>query len=268
MLGAIIGDIAGSQYEFNNHKSKEFDMFSDKTRYTDDSVMTLAVANTILIADESNENKYDSLKNNIALVLRTYGRDNIRAGYGGKFKKWILTDNMGPYNSWGNGAAMRISPVGWAGKDLDDVKTMSKIVTEVTHNHPEGIKAAEAVSTTIFLARNGATMEQLKRWVGTYYTIDFTLDEIRPTYKFEVSCMKSVPQAFESFFESNSFEDTIRNAVSIGGDSDTIACIAGGIAEAYYGVPDWMKEKALSYFNKNYQDFINYFEDRYTKSVI
>lgn len=266
MTGAIIGDIAGSRFEFRNHKSKDFELFTRDDRFTDDTVMTLAVADALESTDNFDDE--DKLREEVVRTMVRYGRHNMNAGYGGSFKRWLKSNDHIPYNSFGNGAAMRISPVGWVGKDLDEVKKLSRIVTEVSHNHPEGIKAAEAVSTTIFLANNNASMDQLKRYVNTYYDIDFTLDEIRPRYKFDVSCQGSVPQAFEAFFESNSYEDAIRNAISIGGDSDTIAAITGGIAEAYYGVPETLREHLSDYLDDYKLNVINRFEKKFGDKVI
>ena len=183
--------------------------------------------------------------------MQAFGRQFPHAGYGGSFRRWLRDDDPQPYNSWGNGAAMRVSACGWAGQTLDEVKAMSRAVTEVTHNHPEGIKGAEATAVATFLARTGKPMEEIREViVRDYYPLDFTIDEIRPSYKFDVSCQGSVPQALEAFFESTSFEDAIRNAVSIGGDSDTIGAICGAVAGAYYGVPEEIRLKAETFLDK------------------
>lgn len=183
--------------------------------------------------------------------MQELGRPYPDCGYGGSFYHWIYSDNPKPYNSYGNGAAMRISPVGCAAKDIEQAKRLSKAVTEVSHNHPEGIKGAESVAVAIVLARQGKSIDEIKEYVNEhYYKIDFKLDEIRETYKFNETCQDTVPQAFQAFFESTSFEDAIRNAISIGGDSDTLAAIAGSVAEAYYSVPEWMKEKVFWYFDE------------------
>lgn len=247
MLGAIIGDIVGSRFEFdeNNIKSKEFDFFRVDCRPTDDSIMTVAVADAIMKWKEAGGD------------LRAIATDSMRSfaevmpcdGYGARFAEWLFGDNPEPYNSWGNGSAMRVSACGWLGDSLEEVKSLSLQVTDISHNHPEGIKGAEAVAVSVYLARQGMGMPELKAYVvKNYYPIDFTLDEIRPSYRMEESCQKSVPQALEAFFESTSFEDAIRNAVSIGGDSDTIAAIAGSVAEAYWGVPEELARKAMTYF--------------------
>ena len=181
-------------------------------------------------------------------AMQDFGRRYPRAGYGGHFAQWISEDDPRPYNSWGNGAAMRVSACGWAGRTLDEVKAMSRAVTEVTHNHPEGVKGAEATAACVFLARQGKSKDEIKAYVSEhYYPLDFTLDEIRPSYDFDVSCQGSVPQALEAFFESTSFEDAIRNAISIGGDSDTIGAIGGAVAEAFYGVPNEIRTKAMTF---------------------
>ena len=243
MLGAIIGDIAGSRFEWNNHKSKDFDLLTYRCRPTDDSVMSLAVAKAIL---QSKENGTDLARETVS-CMQELGRKYPNAGYGGMFSSWISAKNHQPYNSFGNGAAMRISPCGFAASTLDEAIWMARAVTGVTHNHPEGMKAAEAVSAAIFLARNGKSLLEILDYIESrYYKIDFTLDSIRASYSFDVTCQGSVPQAFAAFFESTGFEDAIRNAISIGGDSDTIAAITGGMAEAYYGIPDALRKHALT----------------------
>ena len=238
MIGAIAGDIIGSLYEWNNIKSKEFDLFNPHSFFTDDTVMTIAVG----LALTECKGKYDKLSERVIEYMKMLGQKHPHAGYGGHFGMWLISADPQPYNSYGNGAAMRISPVAYFADTIDDVKKLSYAVTSVSHNHPEGIKGAEATAVAIFLALQGKTKEEIKDYiVKNYYPLEFTLDEIRPTYTFDVSCQGSVPQALEAFFESNDFEDAIRNAISIGGDSDTIAAITGGIAEAYYGVSDEIK---------------------------
>lgn len=260
MLGAIIGDIAGSRFEWNNHKSKDFDLLTYRCRPTDDSVMSLAVAKAIL---QSKENGTDLARETVS-CMQELGRKYPDAGYGGMFSSWISAKNPQPYNSFGNGAAMRISPCGFAASTLDEAIWMARAVTGVTHNHPEGMKAAEAVSAAIFLARNGKSLLEILDYIESrYYKIDFTLDSIRASYSFDVTCQGSVPQAFAAFFESTGFEDAIRNAISIGGDSDTIAAIAGGMAEAYYGIPDALRKHALTYLDQLQLDVLNAFEYKY-----
>ena len=236
MIGAIAGDIIGSVYEWDNIKTKQFDLFSPDCFFTDDSVLTIALADAIL-----NQQDYVS-------VMKSYYRRYPDAGYGGMFHRWAQSEDSQPYNSWGNGAAMRISPVGFAFDSLDEVLDKARQYTEITHNHPEGIKGAQAVAAAIFLARTGRTKAEIKESVTAMFGYDLskTLDEIRPIYQFNESCQQTVPEAMTAFLESTDFEDAIRNAISLGGDSDTLACIAGGIAEAFYGgVPDWITRRAI-----------------------
>jgi len=224
MLGAIAGDIIGSVFERNNIKSTDFPLFSEGSRFTDDTVLTVAVAHAIL----------DNL--DYAETLKSYGRKYPNAGYGGSFRSWIFSSSTEPYNSWGNGSAMRVGPVGFAFETVDKVLAEAQRSAEVTHNHPEGIKGAQAVALAIFLARQGAGKAEIKQEVTNRfeYNLNRNLDEIRPAYQFDISCQGSVPEAIIAFLESENVEDAIRKAVSIGGDSDTIACIAGSIAYAYY----------------------------------
>ena len=262
MTGAIISDIVGSRFEFDNHKSKNFTLFTPECFFTDDTVMTLAVANAL--------NKYETVtdlerfKQTLIKSMHEVGIHYPDSGYGGRFYGWIMNKRTEPYNSFGNGSAMRVSPVSWYAKSLEEAEALAKATAEVTHNHPEGIKGAVSVAGAIYLARTGHSMAEIKEYVSKFYKIDFTLDEIRPTYGFYETCQDSVPQAFEAFFESESFEDAIRNAISIGGDSDTIAAITGSIAEAYYGISDKLKETAVSYLDerllKIYNDFNNKME--------
>ena len=237
MIGAIVGDIVGSKYEWVYFKSKDFELLDpEKCSFTDDSVMTIAVA--AALADWK-------LKSG-----DLFGRRFPYAGYGGRFDEWLNAENPQPYNSWGNGAAMRVSACGWAANSVEEAITLSNVVTAVTHNHPEGLKGDAATASGVYLARTGTPKDEIRRHVEeNYYKMDFSLDEIRPTYDFDVSCQGSVPQALESFFEAVSFEDAIRNAVSIGGDSDTIAAITGAVAGAYYGVPDDIRHMVMYYLD-------------------
>ncbi len=246
MLGAIIGDIVGSIYEWNNHRSKDFELFSEDCFFTDDTIMTLAVAKALIESkDDLSKLGYNTIK-----YMQEIGRNYPDSGYGGNFYHFIFSDNPFPYNSFGNGAAMRVSACGLVSRSIEEAKLLSKKVTEISHNHPEGIKGAEAVSISIYLAKNGKSIDEIKKYIyDNYYKIEFTLDEIRETYTFNETCQNTVPEALEAFFESTSFEDAIRNAISIGGDSDTLAAITGSIAEAYYGIPTKIKEKALTYLD-------------------
>ncbi len=248
MLGAIIGDIVGSPYEFESEKTKDFELFVPDCRPTDDSVMTIAVGCACVEADLDDEQNFKQvLREN----MRTLGRQYIHAGYGASFARWLLSDGMGAYYSYGNGSAMRVSPVAWALDTLERVEEVARWSAEITHNHPEGVRGACAVAAAIFLARTGKDKTEIKEYIEkNYYTIDFTLDLIRPSYSFDVTCQGSVPQAIACFLESEGYEDTLRNAVSLGGDADTQACIAGAIAEAYYGIPDEIADRAFEYLDE------------------
>jgi ADP-ribosylglycohydrolase len=263
MLGAIIGDIAGSRFEFNNIRSKNFDLFADACFITDDSIMTIAVAKAILACNGN----WEQLGRNAVKYMKELGCKYPDCGFGGMFRKWVFSDEPAPYNSYGNGAAMRVSPCGFIAKAEDEAILLSRKVTEVTHNHPEGLKGAEAVSVAIFLARNGCTKNEIKnRMEKDYYTLNFTLDSIRENYQFNESCQETVPQAIMAFLESISFEDAIRNAVSIGGDSDTLAAITGSVAEAYYGVPFELKCRAQSYLDRYLREYYREWEKFYKKT--
>lgn len=260
MIGAIIGDIVGSRFEFDNHKSKDFELFMDECFVTDDSIMTLAVVKALIETERTFKNGedgfrlskdyFDRLAENTILYMQTIGRKYPNCGYGGRFGQWIFSEKPKPYDSYGNGAAMRISPVAAIATSEDEIKALSKVITGVSHNHVEGMKGAEATAMAIFLARTGHSKAEIRKVVSDqYYNLDFNLDDIRATYRFNETCQETVPQAIQAFLEAESFEETIRNAISLGGDSDTLAAIAGSIAEAYYGVPDVMVEKALGYLD-------------------
>lgn len=259
MIGAIIGDIVGSRFEHHNIKTKEFEFFHRRCRFTDDTVMTVAIAKAIL---ESRVD-YSDLADNTIKYMQYYGKKYPEAGYGGRFFDWIFEYNPQPYNSWGNGSAMRVSPCGFAAKSLEEAEALAEITAAVTHNHPQGIKGAKAAAAAIFLAKSGKTKDEIKSYIeNNYYRMDFTIDEIRDEYEFDVSCQGSVPQALEAFFESVSFEDAIRNAISIGGDSDTIAAIAGGVAEAYYGIPEDDRAYASDYLDEDLSEVVEEFYNR------
>ncbi len=275
MFGAIVGDIVGSVYEWHNIKTKDFPLFIDNCHFTDDTVMTCAVAEGVMNGG-STDDFIDAIKK--------YGRMYPHAGYGGRFKHWLFSEDREPYNSYGNGSAMRVSPCAWmmdcgfyarTGLWPMNGREGAKRSAEVTHNHPEGIKGALAVTDAIFMCRYyfggfygdyessiKDNPTEIKRRIKEHiekehgYDLSRTLNEIRPYYRFDVSCQGSVPQAIIAFLESMDFEDAIRNAISIGGDSDTIAAIAGGIAEAAYGIPDWIKEKAYSYLDEPLKDVL------------
>jgi ADP-ribosylglycohydrolase len=262
MLGAIIGDIVGSRFEFNNHRSKEFELFTDRCFVTDDSIMTIAVAKAIMVTEQKFKSLepvadasgvYDQiLSDHTVKCMRDIGQKYPNCGYGGRFGQWMFSKDPKPYNSYGNGAAMRISPAGFVATSLDEAIQLSKVITAVTHNHPEGIKGAEATVVAIYMAKAGSAMNEIRDRISqNYYPLDFTIDEIRPSYRFNETCQETVPQALVCFFESNSFEDAIRTAISLGGDSDTIAAITGAVAEAYYGVPEDLRRKALTYMDSD-----------------
>ena len=246
MLGAIIGDIVGSPYEFdeNNIKTTEFPLFSGASHFTDDTVMTLAMAEGLMngCASES------AAEAHIAAAMKKYGSLYPNAGYGANFSSWLRSDDTKPYNSFGNGSAMRVSPVAWVFDDLLTVERYAAACARVTHNHPEGIKGAQATAAAIFLARKNAMKDTIRDYIESKYGYNLrrTLDEIRPGYRHVESCQETVPEAIIAFLESNGFEDAIRKAVSLGGDSDTLAAITGSIAEGAYGVPDEMKKHVFS----------------------
>ena len=264
MLGAIIGDIVGSIYEFDNIKTKNFNLFTNEMFFTDDTVMTIAIADAIINGAKPE---------NFILSMKKWGCNYIEKSYGASFINWLTSETSEPYNSWGNGSAMRVSPCGWIAKlnipfeeGLKLTEDLAKKSAEVTHNHPEGIKGAQATASSIFFMRHGKSknaIEEYKNKLKDYiqnkykYDLNFTLNEIRPSYAFNESCQKTVPQAIVSFLESENFEDAIRNAISIGGDSDTIAAITGSIAEAAYGIPEDIKEKAISYLDKKIKELYN-----------
>ena len=265
MLGAIAGDIIGSRFEWNNIKSRDFELFTKDCFITDDSVMTLAVAKALLTSRPG----FEDLSTQAVRWMREIGRLYPDRGYGLRFEDWLYSDDPRPYGSFGNGAAMRVSPCAWAAGSLEEVKRLSRAVTEVTHNHPEGLLGAEAVAAAAYLARTGAEKEEIRRVITeNYYPLDFTLDEIRECYGFDGTCQGSVPQALQAFFESESFEDAVRNAVSIGGDSDTIAAITGSVAECYYGIPKSIRNRALKYLDERLLAILLEFEAVYPPKAL
>lgn len=284
MLGAIIGDIVGSIYEFDNIKTKEFEFFQENMELTDDSVMTLAVAKALMDTLETGneegfknlsreiseeklkliQNKFGSeinpkteLEANAILRMVEIGNKYPHMSYGTRFRYWL--EEPVPYNSFGNGSAMRVSPVAYIGKNIEEVKFLSREVTKVSHNHEEGIKGAEATAVAIFMAKKGSGKEEIKSEMKKYYSLDFNYEDLVKNYGFDETCQGTVPEALYIFLESEDFEDAIRTAISIGGDSDTLAAIVGSIAEAYYTIPDAIREKALSYMDsferKIYDEF-------------
>ncbi|MCR5649685.1 MAG: ADP-ribosylglycohydrolase family protein [Lachnospiraceae bacterium] len=243
MYGAILGDMIGAPYEFDQgNKSKDFEMFNEDVMYTDDTVMTIAVADALMgLSDNADE---DTVKAAVVKSMRIWGNRYPDAGYGVRFFNWLFDDKEPkPYGSWGNGSAMRVSSVGWLFDTLDETRRYARLTAEVTHNHPEGIKGAEAAASAIFLARIGISKEEIKEYIVNEFDYDLshTCDEIRPGYHHIESCQYTVPEAITAFLEGNDFEDVIRTAVSLGGDCDTLTCIAGAIGEAFYGVPEEMR---------------------------
>ena len=261
MLGAIIGDIVGSKYEFNNIKTKEFTFFQPDMFFTDDTVMTVAVYDAL----SSCKGNYSYLSDLAIEKMQEYGKRypaNGKIGYGGMFADWLKSETPIPYNSYGNGSAMRVGAVAYFAKTFDELRALSYAVTAVTHNHEEGIKGAEATAVATFMALHGASKKEIKDKIESdYYSLDFDYQKLKETYSYKVSCQRTVPEALYCFLISNSFEDTIRTGVSIGGDSDTLCAIAGSVAEAYFGIPREIKSTAKLYLDK----FLNKKVDEFDK---
>jgi ADP-ribosylglycohydrolase len=246
MYGAILGDIIGAPYEFDRgDKTKDFPLFSKGSEFTDDTVMTIAVAEAVLNTMGQSD---ETIKAELVRSMQHWGRKYPYAGYGGNFRYWLTTKNPEPYGSFGNGSAMRVSPVGWLYTTIEKTRHAARLTAEVTHNHPEGIKGAEATASAIFLARGGSGKDEIRAYICNEFGYDLsrTCDEIRPTYHHVESCQETVPEAITAFLEGTDFEDVIRTAVSLGGDCDTLTCISGGIAEAYYGVPAVLEAECKS----------------------
>ena len=272
MFGAIIGDIVGSRFEFDDHKSKDFKLFGDDgvmdvpCEYTDDSVMTVAVAESLLDRKEGESDEV--FKKRLVERMHHHGRKRMNAGYGTLLYRWLRDGSTETYGSWGNGSAARTAPAGWAADTLAEAERLAGLTAEVTHNHPEGIKGARAVAAAIWLARHGKGKEEIRRYIErTYYPDAFQrrLDELRPEYAFDASCRGTVPVALEAFYESGSFEDALRNAVSMGGDSDTLSDITGAVAEAYYGIPDPIRREAMTFLDDEMRQIAGRFAERYQK---
>ena len=246
MYGAILGDIIGSPYEFDRgDKTKDFTFFEKDAAFTDDSVMTIAVADALINTMGQSD---DDIEDELIYSMNLWGKKYPDAGYGGNFGVWLCSGIKSPYNSFGNGSAMRVSSCGWLYDTLEETLHAARISSEVTHNHPEGIKGAQATAAAIFMARTGSTKEEIKNYIVTTFGYDLsrTIDEIRPTYDHVETCQETVPEAITAFLEGEDFEDVIRTAVSLSGDCDTLTCIAGSIAEAFYGVPDWLKTECIN----------------------
>ena len=263
MYGAILGDIIGSPYEFDffNIKTKEFPLFSKRSTFTDDSVMTLAVAKAIMDTYDKSDNEL--LRKNMIFSMQTLGRAYPDAGYGANFIYWLYDTDPKPYGSWGNGSAMRVSSTGWLFDNLNDVRRAARISAEVSHNHPEGIKGAESVASSIFLARTGTDKNAIRNYICTEFNYDLsrTCNDIRPGYYHVESCMETVPEAITAFLESKDFEDCIRTAVSLGGDCDTLTAIAGSIAEAFYGIPESLKNECRTRLPDDLLSILSAFEN-------
>ncbi|MEW6265848.1 MAG: ADP-ribosylglycohydrolase family protein [Thermodesulfobacteriota bacterium] len=259
MLGAIAGDIIGSVYEPRPIKTKDFPLFSPRCTFTDDTVLTVAVAEAILTGRSYFE------------TIRQIGRRYPRAGYGGSFIQWLFAEDPRPYHSWGNGSAMRVSPVGFAFQDEDIVLAEAARTAEITHDHTEGIKGAQATALAVFLARRGQAKEKIRKEIMAQfdYDLDRTVDEVRPQYSFDISCQGTVPEAIIAFLDSTSYEDAIRNAISLGGDSDTLACITGGIAEAFYGgVPEAIRQRVRSILTPDLWEITDRFYQKWGQAPV
>jgi ADP-ribosylglycohydrolase len=254
MIGAIAGDIIGSAYEWHYTKSTDFELFTTQSIPTDDTVLTVAVADCILHGKE------------YTMTFKEYGRRYPHAGYGGMFLKWLGSNSLAPYNSFGNGSAMRVSPVGFAFSSLNMVLQEAEKSAAVTHNHPEGIKGAQAIAAAIFLAKSGESKERIRKYVEDSFSYDLhqALDKIRPWYRFDETCQGSVPQAIIAFLESSDYEDAVRKAVSLGGDSDTLACMAGGVAQAFYKeVPGYIVQNTRKMLDDKLLAVLDEFENRF-----
>lgn len=260
MLGAIIGDIVGSRFERNNYKATDFEFFTDDCHFTDDTVMTVAVAKALL----KSKGDWTALDANAVKYMQKFGRRYPNCGYGQMFYLWLHKRNPKPYNSLGNGSAMRVSPVAYAAETMQQCLDLSDAVTKVSHNHPQGILGAQAAAVVTWAALHNWKKQEIKELIqNQFYDLNFSIDDLRPNYRFDATCQGSVPQAIKAFLESKGFEDAIRLAVSIGGDSDTIAAITGGIAGAYYGIPDNLIVKAMEYLPEDLNNVVAEFGRTY-----
>lgn len=260
MYGAILGDIIGSPFEFDRgDKTKDFKLFSRRSHFTDDSVMTLAVCEALLKVGQDATVK--EIEDAVITSMQSWGRRYPHEGYGGYFRHWLTARRPEPYNSFGNGSAMRVSAAGWLYDSLEKTRVVAKATANVTHNHPEGIKGAEATASAIFMARNGSSKEEIKKYIENefHYDLNRTLDEIRPSFHMDETCQKTVPEAIIAFLEARDFEDAIRNAVSLGGDTDTLGAITGSIAEAYFGISETLISECRNRINKDMRDVVDTF---------
>ncbi len=285
MYGAILGDMIGAPYEFDQgEKTKEFPLFRRSSQFTDDSVMTIAVAEALLNAKDADDaaavpdakSANDAaavpgakgmddaaVRRELVRCMQKWGRKYPNAGYGGMFRSWLRERDPQPYGSFGNGSAMRVASAGWLYETLDETRKAARLTAEVTHNHPEGIKGAESVAAAIYMARHGSTKEEIRDYIVREFGYDLsrTCDEIRPWYHHVETCQQTVPEAVTAFLEGTTFEDVIRTAVSLGGDCDTLTCIAGSIAEAFYGVPEEMKKECRRRLTKDMLAVLDRFEN-------
>lgn len=260
MYGAILGDIIGSPFEFDRgDKTKDFKLFSRRSHFTDDSVMTLAVCEALLKVGQDATVK--EIEDAVISSMQSWGRKYPHEGYGGYFRCWLTARHPEPYNSFGNGSAMRVSAAGWLYDSLEKTRVVAKATANVTHNHLEGIKGAEATASAIFMARNGSSKEEIKKYIENefHYDLNRTLDEIRPSFHMDETCQKTVPEAIIAFLEARDFEDAIRNAVSLGGDTDTLGAITGSIAEAYFGISETLISECRNRINKDMRDVVDAF---------
>lgn len=261
MIGAILGDIIGSPYEFDmGDKTKNFPLFSRSSCFTDDTVMTLAVAQAFMDAGPDADD--ETIRRHMIRSMQELGKRYPNAGYGVRFYRWLTASDPQPYNSWGNGSAMRVSSAAWLFHDLDSVLRASKLSAEVTHNHPEGIKGAQATAAAIFLARTGHSKAEIRQYIEeTFgYNLNRTCDEIRPTYHHVENCRETVPEAITAFMEGEDFEDVIRTAVSLGGDCDTLTAIVGSIAEGFYGIPEDLTKECLARLPEDLREIAEQFQ--------
>lgn len=267
MLGAIIGDIIGSHYEWYSTKNFDFQLFARNSKFTDDTVMTIAVADSLLYMDSEDKLLNTGQRKKVyACKFREYGRKHPNAGYGSMFKEWLKSDKFTYMKSYGNGAAMRVTPIGFAFDKIEDVLREAKISTSFTHNHRESVKGAQAVASAVFLARHGESKDKIKSYIERKfgYNLSQCIDDIRPTYGFDSSCKGSVPQSIIAFLESEDFESAVRKAISLGGDADTMACISGGIAHAFYGsIPENIVNKANLKIDYGFKRIIKLFNQKY-----
>ena len=261
MYGAIIGDIVGSKFEFDRgERSRDFELFTKRDDFTDDTVMSIAVAEALMnVGKDADE---ETVKSELILSMKDWGHRFPNAGYGGRFATWIFSRKTEPYGSYGNGSAMRVSSVGWLYDSMERTREVARWTAEVTHNHPEGVKGAESIAAAIYLARTGASKDEIREYIedGFGYNLSRTLDEIRPGYHHVEDCMRTIPEALECFFEADSYENTLRNVAYIGGDTDTLGAISGAVAEAFWGIPEPIVEKGMTYLTKDLKAVVEKFE--------